>query len=178
MLCVSTILCSSMQCCLRNNPSCSWWTSACISAPVVFYVRRCRRMYGPSSSACGPSSTSAPGPPQRLQRHELYIKEDEANLEGSGVTQDEAPIETSGSIGTVERYHAPLPAAYTRIRQDLGKETTDVDCVSLAVFAMSMTVGPEGLCPTFFVFGAIPRPARMTTSTTQRQLALAIDHAT
>lgn len=45
----------------------------------------------------------------------------------------------------------------------------------MAVHCVNSTVGPEGLCPTLCVFGALPRPARNTPAPQQLQRAQAID---
>lgn len=95
-----------------------------------------------------------------------------------GIKFKEAPIETPGLIGIVERYHAPLRAVYTKIRESLDKsEANDHDCLKMALYAVNSTVGPEGLVPMFLVFGALPRPARTTPAPTQLQRQRAIDEA-
>lgn len=76
-------------------------------------------------------------------------KEMKSNLEASDVTLHEDGIETPVSIGTVQRYHGPLRAAYTRIGRQLGRETTYADHLTMAVFAGNTTIAPEDLCPTF-----------------------------
>lgn len=38
-----------------------------------------------------------------------------SNMVAAGISLNEAPIETPGSIGTVDRYHWPLRAAFTKI---------------------------------------------------------------
>lgn len=50
-------------------------------------------------------------------------------LSASGVTLKEAPIETTGRIVTVERYHAPLRAALDKINNNLDRSTSDVKCL-------------------------------------------------
>lgn len=97
------------------------------------------------------------------------------SAEAFGVRLDEAPIETPGVIGTVERYHATLRLAYERIRRDLDRQSSDKECLEIAVFAVSCTTGPEGLCPTLLVFGAIPRPALTSPAQTQMERARMID---
>lgn len=59
------------------------------------------------------------------------------NLETAGVTLHEAPVENQGTIGTVERYHAPLGDAHIKIRMELGIDTTDSECLKMAVFAVN-----------------------------------------
>ena len=94
-----------------------------------------------------------------------------------GIKIREAPIETPGSIGIVERYHTPLRRAYLTIRESFDKTTTNDDCLLMATFSVNNVIGPEGLCPMLLVYGALPRPARATPALTQRQRADAIDKA-
>lgn len=120
------------------------------------------------------------GPPDHLsvdQGTKYVSKEMRENLAAEGVTLHEAPVENPGTIGTVERYHAPLRSAYNKIRMELSKETSDIECLRMAVFAVNSTMGPAGLCPILLVFGVIPRPARMNPSITQIERSKAIDNA-
>ena len=104
------------------------------------------------------------GPPDFLavDQGSAYIsKETKSNMEAAGIILEEAPIENPGSIGVVERYHAPLKKAYLKLRQTLQKgDTSDAECLQMAVYAANATIGPEGLCPMLLVFGAMPRRAR------------------
>lgn len=120
------------------------------------------------------------GPPDFLsvdQGSSYVSKQMKSNCQAEGITLREAPIENPGSIGVVERYHAPLRAAYEKLRSDLPRENSDEDCLQMAVYAVNNTVGPEGLCPTLLVFGAIPRPIRTKPSPSQIERASAIDAA-
>ena len=99
-------------------------------------------------------------------------------MTAAGISLEEAPIENPGSIGIVERYHAPLRAAFQKIRQTLSKrDADDSECLQMAVYSTNSTIGPEGLCPMLLVFGAIPRPARMTPSPSQLDRQKAIEEA-
>ena len=121
------------------------------------------------------------GPPDYLyvdQGSSYISKEMRANAEAAGIELKEAPIENPGSIGTVERYHAPLRRAYNKIRQSLDKgNTTNAECLQMAVYSNNTTIGPEGLCPMLLVYGAFPRPARTTPSPTQLERQNAIEAA-
>lgn len=86
----------------------------------------------------------------------------------------EAPIETPGNIGVVDRYHPTLRAIYTKLWADLSKTNSDSECLEIGVIAVNHTIGPEGLCATILVFGSLPRPARTTPSVTQLERAKAI----
>lgn len=66
------------------------------------------------------------------------------------------PIESSNSMGIGERYHAPLRRIFLKIQHD--SPGTDKELIlAIANKAMNDTAGPEGLVPTFLVFGVIPR---------------------
>lgn len=95
--------------------------------------------------------------------------------ESEGITVIQAPIESPATMSHVERYHAPLRAAYTKIRDSLRRSETDDECLQLAVKAVNDTFGPEGLIPTLLVFGAIPRPARTEPAQCQLERAKALD---
>lgn len=65
------------------------------------------------------------------------------NLSAVGVTKHEARIETPGSIGTVERYHAPLRCAYNQLRLTVDTlDTSDAECLHMNVYAVYSTIGP------------------------------------
>lgn len=120
------------------------------------------------------------GPPDYLkvdQGSNYTSKEMRANMDAAGIRLREAPIESPGAIGVVERYHAPLRGIYEKIRKEMARDHTDVECLKMAVFSINATVGPEGLCPMLLVFGVIPRPARSTPSATQMARAEMIDRA-
>lgn len=121
------------------------------------------------------------GPPDYLgvDQGTAYISDEfRSNAEAHGIKIQPAPIETPGSIGIVERYHAPLRRSFTKIRESLDRtKATDEECLKMAVFAVNSTMGPEGLIPMLLVFGAIPRPARTILSPTQLERQKAIEAA-
>lgn len=98
-------------------------------------------------------------------------------MASQGIVLREAPIECRGSRGMVERYHAPLKAAYKRIRRELGTSASTAECLKHAVYASNTATGPEGFCPTLLVFGALPRPIRQKPSPTQVAILKAIESA-
>ncbi len=85
-------------------------------------------------------------------------------------------MECPETMSHVERYHAPLRAAYFKIKATL-KTGRPPEILQLAVKSVNDTTGPEGLCPTLLVFGAIPKPARPGMATTQLERARAVDAA-
>lgn len=46
-------------------------------------------------------------------------------MEYNGIKIDKEPIDTTGTIGTVESYHKPLRAAHEKIWLDIDWTTTD-----------------------------------------------------
>ena len=121
------------------------------------------------------------GPPDFLavDQGSAYISEEfKRNAAADGIIMEEAPIESPGSIGIVERYHAPLRSAYVKLRQTLSKgDVRDDECLRMAVYATNCTMGPEGLVPMLLVFGALPRPARTTPSPSQLMRQEAMEQA-
>lgn len=79
-------------------------------------------------------------------------------MDVAGVALHEAPNENSGSIGVVEPYHAPLCAAFNRIKRILGNSVKDEEGLRMVMFAVNARMGPEGLCPTLLAFGTLTRP--------------------
>lgn len=120
------------------------------------------------------------GPPDhlRIDQGSNFVSQeflDCATTEGIIVL--EAPIESPSTMSHVERYHGPLRRAYLKIRESLPRRETDADCLQLAVKSMNDTVGPEGLCPTLLVFGALPRAAKRQPASSQLERAKALDGA-
>ena len=68
----------------------------------------------------------------------------------------EVPVEAHNSVGKVERYHQPLRRAYEILREELPNVSRDA-ALQMAVKATNDSAGPDGLVPTFLVFGAYPR---------------------
>lgn len=122
------------------------------------------------------------GPPGHLaidQGSNYISKEFRDNATAAGISIMEAPIENPGTIGVVERYHAPLRRAYNTIRQTFErKDASNEECLQVVVYANNVTIGPEGLCSMLLVFGALPRPVRSSTSATQLERQRAIEAAT
>lgn len=88
---------------------------------------------------------------------------------------DEALIEKPGAIGTVKRYQVPLKLVYERILADKNCQTSDQECLPLAVVAANCMVEPEGLCPALLVFGPIPIPARKLPAPSKLERSRLID---
>lgn len=65
-------------------------------------------------------------------------------------------VESHNSIGSGERYHAPLRRIYQKIRYSEADIQPEL-ALRLAVKAMNDTMNPEGLVPSLLVFGVLPR---------------------
>lgn len=89
------------------------------------------------------------------------------NVNAHCTNLNEEPIETPTRICTVERYRAPFRASYTKIRTQLDSSSTETYCISMDVFAVNSTLGPEGLFPILLVVSTVPHPARKITSANQ-----------
>lgn len=92
------------------------------------------------------------GPPDHISvdQDSAYISDEmKRNMAARDITMQDATIEKPGTISVVERGHAPLRAAYNRIRMYIGHETSPEDYLTFAVHAVNSTVGPEELCPIF-----------------------------
>lgn len=85
--------------------------------------------------------------------------------ETAGVTLHESSVEKPGTIETIKRHHAPLRAKYIKIRMDLVRDTTDAECLKMAVLAVTSRMGPDVLCPILLALNVIRRPPRTTPST-------------
>ena len=118
------------------------------------------------------------GLPSSRPRFGVYIERNKKKHGSRRYNIRRSPIENPGTIGVVERYHAPLKKAYLKLRQTLQKnDTNDAECLQMAVYAANATIGPKVVCPMLLVFGALPRPARHMPSPTQIQRQQAIEKA-
>jgi hypothetical protein len=70
---------------------------------------------------------------------------------------EEIPVKAHYFIGNIEKYHAPVKRAFEIITADFGNTITLEHILQMAVKAVNNTAGPNGLVPTFFVFGTFPR---------------------
>ena len=120
------------------------------------------------------------GPPDFLdvnQGSNFISKDFLNNADAEGISVLPVPIESPHSISHVERYHSPLRAAFNKIRSDLPRSEFDKECLEMAIKSVNDTIGPEGLCPTLLVYGAIPRISNRQPAETQLARAAAIDTA-
>lgn len=80
------------------------------------------------------------------------------SVASSGTELREAPVESPGNIGTVARYHAPLRAAFDRIKTDNNGRLSDRECLRMTFYTVNASTGPEGSCPMLLVYGILPLP--------------------
>lgn len=119
------------------------------------------------------------GPPDYLridQGSNFVAKEFRGLVAAEVIELMEAPIESPSTMSHVERYHGPLRAAFTKLESELPSLSKESN-IQMAIYCVNNTVGPEGLCPTLCVFGAIPRPLRQMPAPSQIHRARAIDNA-
>lgn len=88
-----------------------------------------------------------------------YISDDmKHNVAGSNIQLTAALLHDPSTICIVERYDAPLRAAYYLIQMYVGHATCADDCLAMDVHAVNPTFERDGLCPNILMFGAIPCP--------------------
>ena len=64
-------------------------------------------------------------------------------------------IESHSSMGIGERYHAPLRNTFRKLKLEYPRVKPSL-LLSMSVFAMNNTLGPEGVVPSVLVFGEFP----------------------
>ncbi|KHJ32171.1 hypothetical protein EV44_g3834 [Erysiphe necator] len=119
------------------------------------------------------------GPPETLI-HYTGTAFDSAEFRQSatalGIEIKQDPVEAAQSVGTVERYHAPLRRAYKIITDELkGQNVPKNIRLQLAVKAVNDSAGYDGIVPTLLVFGTFPRMTNSdppSLSTAQRAKAI------
>jgi len=80
----------------------------------------------------------------------------QALLSSSGIKMRPSGVESHNALGAGERYHAYLRELFKRIRADHPAIPIAL-AVSMSVWAMNQTAGPDGLSPILLVFGVHPR---------------------
>ncbi len=65
-------------------------------------------------------------------------------------------VESHNSIGSAERYHGPLRRTFNEIKHENQKLNRKI-ALRIAVKAMNDTLEPNGLVPSYLVFGCVPR---------------------
>jgi len=101
----------------------------------------------------------------------------------AGITCRPVGFESANAMGVGERYHGPLRKTFLKLQGTYGTEykpeplpstigrtpakqkkkkteTAPVDdkyILAISVMCINATVGPEGICPTLLVFGAMPK---------------------
>ena len=95
----------------------------------------------------------------------------------AGINLEISGIESHNSNGVVERYHDPLRRIFRCIREDYPKLDVEV-ALRCAIKGINDTMGPEGLVPSYLVFGTIPTfPTMNTNLPSQRDRMEALSYA-
>lgn len=108
----------------------------------------------------------------------LFTSKDWENLtDMAGIQIEISGIESHNSISVGERYHEPLRRIFTVILHEYPKLDREI-ALRCAVKGINDTMGPEGLVPSYLVFGVIPNfPAIHTKLPTQHERMAAISTA-
>ncbi len=94
-----------------------------------------------------------------------------------GTDVQQSVLETHNSLGPGERYNTPLRRIFLKIRGKHPK-MRKIIILNLAVKDLNDTMLPEGLVPSYLVFGCIPRfPSTESTMPTQQQRVDAMQSA-
>lgn len=95
----------------------------------------------------------------------------------AGINLEISGIESHNSNGVVERYHDPLRRIFRCVQEDYPKLDPEI-ALRCAVKGIYDTMGPEGLVPSYLVFGVIPTfPSFNTELPEQRDRMKAISFA-
>jgi len=94
----------------------------------------------------------------------------------AGISLDSG-IESHNSCGVVERYHDPLRKIFTAIVSDYPKLDREI-ALRCEIKGINDTMGPEGLVPSYLVFGTLPSfPAMNTDLPGQKDRMAAVSYA-
>lgn len=95
----------------------------------------------------------------------------------AGINLEISGIESHNSAGIVERYHDPLRKIFNSIKSDYPQLDREI-ALRCAAKGINDTMGPEGLVPSYLVFGVIPTfPAMKTQLPSQKDRMAAISAA-
>ena len=102
------------------------------------------------------------GRPQEITHdagRQFTAKEFQSNAAMVAIKCNTDPVESHGTVGMVERYHAPLRRAWNVIELDIParNETQRSANLQASVKAVNDSAGPNGLVPILLIFGAMPR---------------------
>ena len=85
-----------------------------------------------------------------------------------GTEMETSGVESHNSLGPGERYHEPLRKVFKNI-MDEQPDMRNEHALRLAIKACNDTLGPEGLVPSYLVFGCIPRFPSVDSSLTKQK---------
>jgi hypothetical protein len=75
---------------------------------------------------------------------------------GAGIHLRSTGIESHNSLGVGERFHQPLRRLFQKISSEYNRLDPET-ILSISTKTMNDLAGPEGLVPSFLVFGVVPR---------------------
>lgn len=82
--------------------------------------------------------------------------------ESAGINIEISGIESHNSLGVGERYHAPLRKIFNMIMSEYPSLDPEI-ALRCAVKGINDSMGPEGLVPSYLVFGVLPTMPAMRT---------------
>jgi hypothetical protein len=91
----------------------------------------------------------------------------------AGITLRMSGVEAHNSLGIGERMNGPLRRIYNKIRMDYPHIPTG-NLLKLGVKAMNDTIGENGLVPSLFVFGVIPRYTALNTELMNQKVRMEV----
>lgn len=93
----------------------------------------------------------------------------------AGINLEISGVESHNSNGLIERYHDPLRKIYNCIREDYPKLDPE-SVLRCAIKGINDTMGPEGIVPSYLVFGVLPSfPPLNTTLPHQKDIMAALN---
>lgn len=95
----------------------------------------------------------------------------------NGIELKISGVESHNSLGLGERYHEPLRKIYRKLHHE-APDLEKAIVLRLALKAMNDTIGPEGLVPSYLVFGSLPKfPTVHASLPDQRRRMKALESA-
>lgn len=77
-------------------------------------------------------------------------------LRGCSIRIIDSGVESHNTLGAGERYHEYLRQVFRKVQEE-SPELPKEEALSIAVYGMNCTAGPNGLSPILLVFGIVPR---------------------
>jgi hypothetical protein len=90
------------------------------------------------------------------QGYVFLSNEFSTNCAALGINLRHTATESHNCLGTGERFHGPLRKIIGKLKLD-HPLVLDAVRLAMAVHAMNITAGPEGIVPSLLVFGKLPK---------------------